>query len=192
MSADSTGQTRSTRDAAEAAGKAARKPAEPAPHADATASGPDNVFRTKEVVEILEISRRQLQYWAQTDLVIPSVKTRGGHHRYTFEDLVALKATKRLIDAGVSVQRIRHSIQALRRLLPNIERPLSELVLVATAEVVLVFMESTAFEAVSGQEWVFEVAQFQREVDAWRRATRGTGMRKARPARRAPDWVQTA
>lgn len=151
-----------------------------------------DLFRTKEVVQILEISRRQLQYWAQTDLVVPSVKTRGGHHRYTFQDLVALKATKRLIDAGVSVQRIRSSIRALREILPNIERPLSELVLVATGEVVLVFLENTAFEAVSGQEWIFEVAEFKREVDRWKAESRVEPVRRARPARRVNSWTQTA
>jgi len=158
-------------------------------------SGPDSgqdLYRTKEVVQILGISRRQLQYWAQTDLVVPSVKTRGGHHRYTFEDLVALKATKRLIDAGVSVQRIRTSIQALRKILPNVERPLSELVLVATGEVVLVFLENTAFEAVTGQEWIFEVAHFKSEVDAWKKETRGEPARRARAARRSSEWIQTA
>ncbi|MBW2290970.1 MAG: MerR family transcriptional regulator [Deltaproteobacteria bacterium] len=151
-----------------------------------------DLFRTKEVVQILGISRRQLQYWAQTDLVVPSVKTRGGHHRYTFQDLVALKATKRLIDAGVSVQRIRSSIRALREILPNIERPLSELVLVATGEVVLVFLENTAFEAVSGQEWIFEVAEFKREVDRWKVETRIEPARRVRPARRVANWTQTA
>jgi DNA-binding transcriptional MerR regulator len=127
------------------------------------------VYRTGDVVQILGISRRQLQYWAQTDLIVPSEKTPGGHHRYTFEDLVALKATKRLIDAGVSVQRIRSSIRALRHMLPRVERPLSELTLVATGDVVLVFHEGSAFEAVTGQEWVFQVAQFEREIAAWRR-----------------------
>jgi DNA-binding transcriptional MerR regulator len=138
-------------------------------------------YRTQEVVQILGLTRRQLQYWAQTDLVVPSAQTRGGHHRYTFEDLVALKATKRLIDAGVSVQRIRSSIQALRKLLPEVERPLSELVLVATGDVVLVFHEGAAFEALSGQEWVFEVARFKREVDKWH------DLKRARPVRRKPS-----
>ena len=128
-------------------------------------------FRSRDVVQILGVSRRQLQYWAQTDLVQPSARTPGGHHRYTFEDLVALKATVRLIEAGVSVQRIRKSIGALRNLLPSVERPLSELVLVATGDVVLVFRGETAFEAVSGQEWVFEVARFQHEVQDWRRGS---------------------
>lgn len=126
------------------------------------------LFRTREVAQLLGVSRRQLQYWAKTDLAHPSHRTKGGHHRYTFQDLVALKAAKRLVDAGVSIQRIRRSIQSLRRTLPNVRRPLVELVLVATGDVVLVLHRGTAFEAVSGQEWVFDVAQLQHEVDAWR------------------------
>jgi DNA-binding transcriptional MerR regulator len=152
----------------------------------------EELFRTRDVIEILGISRRQLQYWAQTDLVRPSARTPGGHHRYSFEDLVALKATKRLIDAGVSVQRIRQSMAGLRRMLPQVERPLSELVLVATGDVVLVFHDGTAFEAVSGQEWVFEVARFQSEIDAWRQARRAAPERTARSVRRPRRWTRTA
>lgn len=143
------------------------------------------LFRTQEVLQILGVSRRQLQYWAQTDLVRPSVRTPGGHNRYIFRDLVALRATKRLLDAGVSVQRIRSSIRALRQILPTVRQPLAELVLVATGDVVIVFRDGAAFEAVSGQQWVFEVAQFEREVEAWRRsvASQAVGPR-ARPVRR--------
>lgn len=144
-----------------------------------------DLFRTGDVVEILGTSRRQLQYWAQTDLVVPSEKTPGGHARYTFGDLVALKAVKRLIDSGVSVQRIRQSIRALRKTLPTVERPLAELVLVATGDVVLVFRDGTAFDAISGQEWVLEVARFQREVERWRRSVRATSPTRAARAKRA-------
>jgi DNA-binding transcriptional MerR regulator len=150
------------------------------------------LYRTKDVVQILGISRRQLQYWAQTDLVEPSAKTPGGHHRYTFEDLVSLKATKRLIDSGVSVQRIRKSIQALRRILPSVSKPLSELVLVATGDVVLVFSDGTAFEAVTGQEWVFEVAVFQREVDSWKHALAKDPGRRARSVRSTQKQISNA
>ena len=128
----------------------------------------DVLFRSREVSQILDISRRQLQYWAQTDLVTPSVQTNGGHYRYAFQDLVSLKATKRLIDSGVSLQRIRKSISALRNLLPSITSPLSELVSVATGDVVLVFRDNAVFEAITGQEWVLEVATFQKEIDEWR------------------------
>jgi DNA-binding transcriptional MerR regulator len=148
-------------------------------------------FRTRDVIEILGISRRQLQYWAQTGLAVPSAQTPGGHGRYSFEDLVALKAAKRLIDAGVSVQRIRKSIAALQKLLPTVRRPLAELVLVATGDVVLAFRDGAAFDAVSGQEWVFEVAQLQRDVEAWQRtngapaaALRPRAVRRARVSKR--------
>lgn len=137
------------------------------------------LFRSSEVQKLLALSRRQLQYWADTDLVRPTVRTEGGHHRYSFEDLVALKAAKRLIDAGVSVQRIRKSIHALRRMLPKVRRPLAELVLVATGDVVLVLKDGAAFEAVTGQEWIFQVSQFQREVDRMSR-------RRASPVRPVP------
>jgi DNA-binding transcriptional MerR regulator len=130
-------------------------------------------YRSREVSQILGLSRRQLQYWAQTDLVRPSTLTAGGHHRYSFQDLVALKAARRLIDAGVSVQRIRSSIQTLRNLLPSVHQPLAELVLVATGDVVLVFREGAVFDAVSGQEWVFEIAQLVREIDLWRDQSAG-------------------
>jgi DNA-binding transcriptional MerR regulator len=122
-------------------------------------------YRVGDVVQIIGISRRQLAYWAETDLVQPMARTPGGHARYAFEDLVALKAAKRLIDAGVSVQRIRKSIRALREMLPAVQRPLTEVVLVATGDVVLAFKDGTAFDAVSGQEWVFEIAQLEREVE---------------------------
>jgi len=149
-------------------------PASTGPARGGSARALRELFRAGDIVQIVRVSRRQLQYWAQTDLVRPSAQTPGGHGRYTFEDLVALKAAKRLIDAGVSVQRIRKSIGALRRLLPTVRKPLSELVLVATGDVVLAFSEGAAFDALSGQEWVFEVARFQREVEAWKRATRRT------------------
>ena len=123
------------------------------------------LFRSGQVVRILGVSRRQLQYWAETDLITPSARTQGGHHRYTFEDLVALRAAKQLIDAGVSVQRIRHSIGSLKRILPEVQKPLSELVLVATGDLVLVLHGGSTFEAVSGQEWIFAVSQLQREVE---------------------------
>jgi len=141
------------------------------------------LYRTRDVVEILGISRRQLQYWSKTDLIRPSAQTPGGHGRYSFEDLVALKAAKRLINAGVSVQRIRSSIRALRRMLPTVRRPLAELVLVATGDVVLAFRDGTAFDTISGQEWVFEVAQLQREVEEWKQSVQA--LRSAPQPRRA-------
>jgi len=134
-------------------------------------------FTNRQVIQITGVTTRQLVYWRRTGLVVPSDTTPGGHARYGFRDLIALKTAKRLIDAGVSVQRIRKAIASLVRFLPQVERPLTELSLVATGDVVLVFHQGMAFEALSGQEWILQVADVQREAERVR-------------ARETPDVVQ--
>ena len=144
------------------------------------------LFQTREVVRALGLSRRQLQYWAKTGLVVPSERTPGGHHRYSFPDLIALKAAKRLIDSGVSLQRIRRSIEALSERLPAVNRPLEQLCIIATGDILVVFDRDSAFEALTGQEWIFEIAQFKREIEAWVRgqAESKTAARRAQSVRR--------
>lgn len=107
-----------------------------------------------------------------TGLISPTYKTEGGHGRYTFQDLVALKAARKLIDAGVSVQRIRKSIMELKGMLPKIKRPLEELTLVATGDLILVLYEGTAFEALTGQEWILDIADIYRDVEKWKKKNR--------------------
>jgi len=63
------------------------------------------------------ISYRQLDYWARTSLVVPSIRDASGsgtQRLYSFRDIVVLKVVKRLLDAGVSLQNIRKAIDALR------------------------------------------------------------------------------
>jgi DNA-binding transcriptional MerR regulator len=75
-------------------------------------------YRVPEVCKVIGISYRQLDYWARTGLVTPSVREAGGsgtQRLYSFQDLVQLKVMKRLIDAGISLQRIRKAIQYLRQ-----------------------------------------------------------------------------
>jgi DNA-binding transcriptional MerR regulator len=121
-------------------------------------------FTNRQVAAITGVTPRQLVYWRKTGLIEPSDTTPGGHARYSFKDLIALKTAKRLIDAGVSVQRIRKAIASLVRFLPHVGRPLAELSLVATGDVVLVLHRGTAFEALTGQEWILQVADLERDV----------------------------
>src|SRR3954447_26766347 len=63
------------------------------------------------------ISYRQLDYWARTGLVVPSVRDASGsgtQRLYSFRDILVLKVVKRLLDAGVSLQNIRNAIEHLR------------------------------------------------------------------------------
>lgn len=124
----------------------------------------DAGFTCQQVMGITGLSRRQLSYWRKTGLITPQLKTEGGHARYSFADLLTLKTARKLIDAGVSVQRIRKSIASLTSFLPSCSAPLTELSLVATGDMILVLHRETAFEALSGQEWIYPVAELEREA----------------------------
>jgi len=141
----------------------------------------EGLFARREVSEIIGLTRRQVQHWDQANLIKPSFHTKGGHTRYSFQDLIAFKTAKKLLDAGVSLQRIRHSLLELQRLLPMVKRPLAELTLVATGDVILVFYEGTVFEAVSGQEWIIEVSEVTQAVEKWQK--RVTELKKYRKVR---------
>ena len=74
-------------------------------------------FRAPDVAKLVGISYRQLDYWARTGLVSPSVKDAGGsgtQREYSFRDVVLLKTIKNLLDTGVNLQRIRKAIDFLR------------------------------------------------------------------------------
>ena len=63
------------------------------------------------------ITYRQLDYWARTSLVEPSIRSAGGsgtQRLYGFRDILVLKIVKRLLDAGVSLQNIRTAVEHLR------------------------------------------------------------------------------
>ncbi|MET8159614.1 MerR family transcriptional regulator [Sphaerisporangium sp. NPDC005289] len=63
------------------------------------------------------ITYRQLDYWARTQLVEPSVRAAqgsGSQRLYSFRDILVLKVVKRLLDTGVSLQQIRTAVQHLR------------------------------------------------------------------------------
>ncbi|MGW1719664.1 MULTISPECIES: MerR family transcriptional regulator [Streptomyces] len=63
------------------------------------------------------ITYRQLDYWARTGLVEPSVRPAHGsgtQRLYSFRDVVVLKVVKRFLDTGVSLQNIRTAVQHLR------------------------------------------------------------------------------
>ena len=63
------------------------------------------------------ITYRQLDYWARTGLVEPSVQAAhgsGSHRLYSFRDILVLKVVKRLLDTGISLQQIRTAARHLR------------------------------------------------------------------------------
>ena len=156
-------------------------------------SSDDYFFRQGEVCKIIGLTPRQIQYWEKTGLLVPSYRTQGGHRRYTFQDLVACKTAKKLLDAGVSLQRIRKSVSSLQEILPSIKRPLAELTLVATGDLVLVFYQDSAFEAVTGQQWIIHVAEIESEALRWKRqAQKISQYRRVRvPKQESKDFIKS-
>lgn len=74
-------------------------------------------FRGPQVCEIVGITYRQLDYWARTNLLRPSIadaRGSGSQRVYSYRDLVELKVIKSLIDGGVSLQSARTAIDYLR------------------------------------------------------------------------------
>lgn len=90
------------------------------------------------------ITYRQLDYWARTGLVEPTVRpaTGSGTHRlYSFRDVLVLKVVKRLLDTGVSLQQIRTAVMHLR------ERGVDDL-----AQITLMSDGASVYECTSADE----------------------------------------
>ena len=74
-------------------------------------------YRGPTACKAAGITYRQLDYWARTGLVEPSVRkaTGSGTQRlYSFDDVVRLRVVKRLLDTGVSLQKVRLAVDELR------------------------------------------------------------------------------
>jgi DNA-binding transcriptional MerR regulator len=74
-------------------------------------------FSGKHVCDIVGITYRQLDHWARTDLVRPSLAEAHGsgtRRRYSYEDVLQLKVIRKLLDGGQSLQAVRKVIDRLR------------------------------------------------------------------------------
>lgn len=114
------------------------------------------------------ITYRQLDYWARTGLVEPSVRpaTGSGTQRlYSFRDILVLKVVKRLLDTGVSLQQIRTAVTHLRE--RGVE-DLSKITLMSDGASVYECMSADeVIDLVQGGQGVFGIAvgKVWREVE---------------------------
>lgn len=78
---------------------------------------PEQGFSGHKTAEIVGITYRQLDYWARTNLVRPSLedaKGSGTRRRYSYRDLLELKVIKNLLDAGIKLETVREVFSYLR------------------------------------------------------------------------------
>ena len=76
-------------------------------------------FSGKRTAEIVGITYRQLDYWARTDLIRPSLadaKGSGSRRLYAYRDLLELRIVKQLLDAGIKLENVRDVFKQLRTL----------------------------------------------------------------------------
>ncbi|ACS30887.1 MULTISPECIES: MerR family transcriptional regulator [Micrococcus] len=108
--------------------------------------GDDVGFRGPTACKAAGITYRQLDYWARTDLVAPTVRSASGsgsQRLYSFRDILVLKVVKRLLDTGVSLQQIRTAVGHLR------ERGVEDL-----AQITLMSDGASVYECTSADEVV--------------------------------------
>ncbi len=101
-------------------------------------------YRGPTACKAAGITYRQLDYWARTGLVEPSVRGArgsGSQRLYSFRDILVLKVVKRLLDTGVSLQQIRTAVGHLR------ERGVDDL-----AQITLMSDGASVYECTSADE----------------------------------------
>ena len=98
----------------------------------------DMGYRAPHVCRLVGITYRQLDYWARTGLLQPSLRPAGGsgtQRLYAFTDLVQLKVIKKLLDAGMSLKKIRQAVAILQVQLDS-DRPLTDITLLSDGQTI--------------------------------------------------------
>jgi len=105
-------------------------------------------FSGTKTASVVGISYRQLDYWARTDLVRPSlVDARGSGSRrlYSYRDLLELRVIKSLLDAGIKLESVRKAFTYLRE---HVEADIASATLVISGNDVLLCDGETLIDIV--------------------------------------------
>jgi len=143
-------------------------------------------YRVPEVCKVVGISYRQLDYWARTGLVRPSIRDAGGsgtQRLYSFEDLLQLRVVKTLLDTGISLQQIRRAIEYLKAS----ERPLQSVTLMSDGNRIYAPDSPDAVvDLISKGQGVFAIAIDKVRADLSNSLAKGAGQTaEGRPSRLA-------
>ena len=148
-------------------------------------------YTTQQVAEILGISAGRVRTLARSGFFDVGRGPRN-EYRFSFSDLILLRTTWDLRDAGVSMQRIGGVLHALREQLPEGE-PLSALHITSDGDSVVVQEESTVWDPKSGQVHLdFSVSELIEEVEKVEPITRAKGSRPASVELSADEWYDLA
>lgn len=123
-----------------------------------------DVFTRREVAKLLGVTETRLRSLDRAKVVSPSGQ-KGKQRAYTFQDLIALRATRELLEHRVRLRDVARAIGALRQALPRVTRPLQELRIVGDGRRVVVKAEEGTFEPITGQMVLdFQVQALREDV----------------------------
>ncbi len=129
------------------------------PHIARSRAGVDEQgFRGPQVCKIVGITYRQLDYWARTGLLRPSIadaRGSGTQRCYSYHDVLYLKVIKQLLDAGVSLRQARRAVECLREDL-GADLATANLVLAGT-DAVLAHSEGEVVDLLRGGQGVLNI-----------------------------------
>jgi tetratricopeptide (TPR) repeat protein len=123
-----------------------------------------DMFTRAEVAKLLGVPEAKLKSLDRSGVVSPSGML-GKKRAYTFQDLIALRATRELLAHDVKLRDVAKAIGALRQSLPRVTRPLQELRIVSDGRRVVVKAADGTYEPVSGQMMLdFQVTALRDDV----------------------------
>ena len=128
----------------------------------------DNHFSGTQATEIVGISYRQLDYWARTDLVRPSVadaRGSGSRRHYSYRNLLELRMVKSLLDAGIRLESVREVFRYLRE---NVDADITSAHLVINGSSVVLCQGDELIYVVRNGQGVLNLlplAQVKNQVD---------------------------
>ena len=131
-----------------------------------TAHSPQG-YSARQTADIVDITYRQLDYWARTDLVRPSLAraTGSGSRRlYSYDDLVRLKVIKRLLDNGIKLEKVRDFFDYVSNELG--EDISSANLVIDGANAAIVRSQDELIDALQRGQGVLPLSNIGREVDA--------------------------
>ena len=120
-------------------------------------------FNSKTVSKILGIPIRVIDYWDRTNFIKPSINEASGYgsmRLYSFTDLIQFRVAKFLRDQGLSLQKMRKSLNYLRKHLPEIEKPLIQLRFLTDGETIFVLTnkDREIIDTLKKGQYVFAIA----------------------------------
>ncbi len=124
----------------------------------------DDAYSVRHVARLLDLPEHRLRYWSQSGFISPSVR-RGGRVFYSFRDLIELKVAKALLESGMPLRRVRRSLGALGRRLPEAKHMLASLRIRCEGDELVVEHAQGAYEAESGQMMLdFDTANLRQQA----------------------------